>query len=87
MTDRYQNTSSGINAPAIDAFAVTPSDVVDLNEVTRALYIGTAGDITLLTRDGSEVVFTGLVAGSILPVRTARVKATGTSAANIVGLV
>ncbi len=87
MTDRYQNISSGINAPAIDAFAITPSDALDLNEVVRGLYIGTAGDVTLLTKDGSEVVFTGLVSGSILPVRAVRVKATGTSAANMVGLV
>ncbi len=87
MKDRYQKTSAGFDSPAIDAFAVTPDDNADLSEVVRALFIGTPGDIVLLTKLGTEVSFTGLAGGDILPVRTQRVKATGTTASNIVGLV
>ena len=87
MTDRFQNTSSGIDGPAMDGFAITPDDLNDIAEVTRALYIGGAGDITVITKTGSQITFNGLNNGSILPVRVSRILATGTTASNIVGLV
>ena len=87
MTDRFQNTSSGLDSPALDAFSITPDDATDLHEVTRALYVGGTGDIVLVTKGGTQVTFTGLGAGSLLPVRTSRVHATGTTATNILGLV
>jgi hypothetical protein len=87
MTDRYENTQAGFDSPAIHAFSITPDDNTDLAEVVRALFIGTEGDVVLVTKSDSEVTFTGLAAGDILPVRTLRVKASGTTAANIVGLV
>ncbi len=87
MTDRFQNTSSGISGPAFDAFNITPNDATDLSEVTRTLYIGGAGDITLTTKEGTQVTFSSLNAGSLLPIRATKVHATGTTATNILGLV
>jgi len=87
MTDRFENTLPGLDSPALHAFAIVPDDVSDLPEITRALFIGTEGTVVLTTKSGNEVMFTGLSSGDILPVRVARVKATGTSATNIVGLV
>jgi len=71
--------------------AVTPNDSADLALGTcRALYVGAAGDISIddLTGEaaGESVVFVGVTAGSILPVQTARVNATGTTATSIVAL-
>ena len=87
MTDRYQNTSSGLDSPALDAFTITPNDNTDLVEVTRALYIGGSGDVTLVTKSGTQVTFSNISSGSLLPVRVARILVTGTTANNIVGLI
>ena len=87
MTDRFKSTSSGINGPANDGFIIAPDDGLDLNEITRAIFIGSGGDISLVTKNGTLLTFSGLGAGSLLPVRASRVHATGTTASNIVGLV
>ncbi len=87
MTDRYKNTSTGLSSPALDAFAITPNDATDILEVTRALYVGGSGDITLVTKGGTQVTFVGISAGAFLPIRASRVLATGTSSTNIVGLI
>jgi len=86
-TDAFERYARGLTTPADDAFAITPSDGADLAQVVRALYIGGAGSISLVTRAGSTVAFTGLAAGTVLPVRAARVRATGTTATGLVGLV
>ncbi len=63
------------------------SDTVDLTVEARALYIGGAGDVRLLTREGDDVVFSAVPAGSILPIYTQRVFDTNTTATLIVALV
>lgn len=70
------------------AFAVTPSDTVSFTagQEPAALYIGGSGNVSIVTADGTDVVFQSAVAGSILPVWAARVNATGTTATGIVGL-
>ena len=87
MTDRFENMSTGLTAPALDAFAITPDDNSDLLEVARALYVGGGGDVALITKEGNSVTFVGVSAGQILPVRVKRALLTGTTATNIVGLV
>lgn len=74
------------SVPGEDAGAVTPSNSVNLTRTARALYIGGAGNVALVTPSGSTVTFVGLLAGSILPVRTVRVNVTNTSATNIVAI-
>lgn len=87
MSDQYKNTSTGLESPAQGAFSVTPNDATDLTMVTRALYIGGAGDVAVTMKGGGEVTFSGLAAGQFMPVRVVRVKDTGTTASNILGLV
>lgn len=76
-----------LSDPAEDGAAITPSDTVDLANITRGIYVGGAGDITI-NFQGSEtaVLFAAVPQGIILPVRATRVKATGTTATNLVGL-
>ena len=50
------------------------------------LFAGAAGDINLITVDDDTVLFKGIVAGQFLPVQVKRVKATSTSATDIVAL-
>ena len=76
----------GWTAPTYDAASVTPSDSADLAKPTRGLYIGGAGNVKLDTEGGTAVTFNGLTAGSILPVRTTRVYATGTTATDIIAM-
>lgn len=67
--------------------AVTPNDSTDLTYSTcRAIYVGGAGNIALVDGAGTTVTFTGVTAGSILPVQTARINATGTTATSLVAL-
>lgn len=87
MADTFSEYASGLDSPAQNAAAVTPNDSTDLTNTARALYIGGAGNVTLDTAGGqTTVAFVGLAAGTILPVRTARVRSTGTTATNIVAL-
>lgn len=87
MPDRFQNTSPSLSGPATHGFAVTPHDVNLLQETTRALYIGSAGSLAVVLASGATVTFAGVASGTTLPVRAARVMATGTTAADILGLV
>lgn len=72
--------------PATYAVAVTPNDGADLAAAARSLYVGGAGDVKVTTTGGDAVTFVAVPAGSILPVRVARVWSTGTSATSIVAL-
>jgi hypothetical protein len=50
------------------------------------LYIGTGGNLRVLTASGQDVLFTGLLGGTFLPVQVLKVFATGTTASNLVAL-
>jgi hypothetical protein len=77
----------GLTQAAYDAAAVTPSDTLDLTTVTRWLYIGGAGNLAVVMfGTGTNLTLTGLLAGTLLPMRVSRVKATGTTATNILAL-
>lgn len=85
--DSFAHATDSLIAPARLAFAITPSDALDLDEVTKAIYVGTGGDIVLRAIDSdSDVILRNVVAGSVLAIRTAAVRATGTTAADLVGL-
>ena len=87
MQDRFETTTNGLDSPATHGFAITPNDGTDLPEITRALYLGGPGAIGVVLLSGAELVLTGIAAGTLLPLRTKRVKASGTTASAIVGLV
>ena len=73
---------------ASSAFAITPHASNALTQTVNAIYVGGDGNIACRLKDDSaDVTFVGLVAGSILPVQATHVRATGTTATNLVGLV
>jgi hypothetical protein len=78
--------ASATTQPAGNALAITPADS-DLSIISRAIYVGTAGNLTVKMA-GSEntVTFAGVSAGSLLPIRVTQVLATNTTATNIVAL-
>ena len=67
-----------------DAAAVTVSDSTVV--AFDAVYIGVTGNVALRTVRGSTVTCVGVPAGTILPVKCARVLSTNTPATSIVGL-
>lgn len=68
------------------AAAVTPADGADLPMgQALSLYIGVSGDVALDTPTATNVLFKAVPVG-ILNVAATRVRATGTTATNIVAL-
>lgn len=74
-------------APASTFFAVTPHNSTNFTTNARSLWIGAAGDVSVVAPDGTAVTFAAVPAGTLLPVRAKRVNSTGTTASSIVGLV
>lgn len=87
MTDAFSRRADSADAPSAHPFAVVPSDAAPLAMIPKALYVGTGGTLVLRTASGSaDVIFRNLANGQLLPVRAQHVRATGTTAANIVAL-
>lgn len=71
-------------APAGGAIAVTPNDGTDLADV-RGIYVGTGGDLAVQI-GGANRTFKNVTSGSTLPIKATRVRATGTTATDILAL-
>jgi hypothetical protein len=66
---------------------ITPNDGADLPiPGCRAIYVGGAGNISIVDLTGTTVVFTGVLSGGVLPVQAARVNATSTTATSLIAL-
>jgi hypothetical protein len=66
-----------------DAAAVTTSDT-NTFATASIIFSGTGGTIRVLTAQGTDVTFTNVQAGAILPVQVLRVFTTTTTAASMV---
>lgn len=87
MPDSFQSATDSVSSPARSAIAVTPHDANPLADIPKALFVGTAGNITMRGVDGAaDQVWKNVPAGAILPFRARYVHATGTSAADILAL-
>lgn len=65
------------------AEAVTPSNTVNLSSPS-VIYVGGGGAVKVTTAQGDEVTFSGVSAGTVIPVQVLRVWSTGTTATNMV---
>jgi hypothetical protein len=83
-TDDYVELTFPPSGPCRRAASVTPSDSSDLSNVSRYLYVGGTGDITATSQGGDSIVFKAVPVGTVLPVALSRIKATGTTATNLV---
>ena len=85
MVDRYGAYGDDVSAPSTRPYAVVPNDTAPLPEVCKGIYVGTAGDVTLRGVNASaDVTYKNLGNGSYIGVRAAYVRATGTTAADMV---
>ncbi len=66
--------------------AITASDVTVYDPPIKAIYVGGAGDVTVVGGDGSgsSVTFSAPIAGGWLSVQATKVMATGTGATSLV---
>ena len=78
--------NSALITPAEHAFVITPADGVDLEASTRGIWVGTTGNLRVRMVDGGDIMFIGMVAGMVHPLRVIRVWATGSTATGIRGL-
>lgn len=87
MADNFASNADSVSAPATRAAAVVPHDANALGEIPKALYVGTGG--TLVVRGvggGADVSFKKVPDGALIPLRAQFVRATGTTAADILAL-
>lgn len=86
MVDKFATYSSGLDSPASDVFAISPDDNTDLAVATRAIRANGAGDVVLVTMAGNECTCK-FADGETRAIRATRVKATGTTATGLEGMV
>jgi hypothetical protein len=90
MADRFELFPPLLDSPYFDGFEVTPSDSTVFSQPTRAIYVGSTGNLKLdlIGYDGTPktLTFNGVVAGSLLKFRVVKVYSSDTTAGGIVGL-
>jgi hypothetical protein len=73
-------------APSTAPFAVTPHDSDPLPSVPKGIFVGVGGDVRLRGVGGAaDVTYRNLADGAYIAVRASHVRATGTTAADLVG--
>ena len=87
MADRFSGYADSVSAPATRAAAVVPNDTAELSEIPKALVVGTGGALVMRgAGGGADQIFKNVPSGAVLPFRAQYVRATGTTAADILGL-
>ena len=85
MADEFDTMSQSPLTPAEHAFAVVPHDTNALAAVPKYLYVGTGGTVVLRGKDSAaDSSFVNVPDGGYLYVRAEFVRATGTTASDIV---
>lgn len=87
MSDPFQNVADQVSAPATRAVAVSPHDGNALTDIPKAIFVGTGGNVTMRgVGGGGDTVWKNVPAGTVLPFRAQYVRATGTSAGDLLAL-
>jgi hypothetical protein len=79
LTDRYQGMSPSLSSPYVGGAAIAKSDSAAI-ELTRAIYVGGAGDLKVTYSDGSVDTLHAVPAGTLLQIRVSLVWSAGTTA-------
>lgn len=75
-----------LNADIFTATAKSYIVYANNNKEACVLYVGTGGNLRVVTASGQTVTFASVLGGTFFPVQVLKVFSTGTSAANIVAL-
>ena len=82
MPDTFKGQAASLRDPVQDAVVISPSDSTDLPTTSRAIYVGTPGDLRVTLLSGAVVTMVGAQPGWH-PIRVQRVWATGTTATDL----
>lgn len=86
MPDSFDTYGDSAIAPSRAPFAIQPHDSDALPTVTKAIYVGTGGTVTLRgVAASADVAYKNVSSGSYLEVRASHVRATGTTATDLIG--
>jgi hypothetical protein len=86
MEDEFSNQTTSLTAPVTKSEVITPNDAQTLNHVTRGLYVGQGGDVTVRMLSGEVTTLANAQSGVLYPLRITQVLATGTTATNLLGM-
>lgn len=87
MPDPFANIADTVSAPARRAEAVTPHDINPLTDIPKALYVGSGGTIAMRGVAGTaDQLWKNVPDGALLPFRARHIRATGTTARDILAL-
>lgn len=88
MANPFADFQASPQSPAVSLVAITPNDSTDLATAVRSIYVGVGGDVCVIDTAGNTVTHVAAPQGGYLgPFHVARVKATGTTATNLIGYV
>lgn len=86
MVDRFADFPNTMEGAAVAPFAIVPHNANPLPAIPFGIYVGTGGDVVLRgVRGEADVTYKNLPDASYLNVRAEFVRATGTTATNLVG--
>lgn len=70
-----------------EAFAITPSDLIDFEQPVAGVFTGSGGDISVVAPNGVATLYRNVPASEVLHFgNITRVNATGTTAKHLAGL-
>ena len=85
--DAYQNNGPHLTSPPERMFSITPHASNELAQTTRAIWVGTGGDLEVVGKgDSSAQVLKNVASGSLIVGRFKQVVSTNTTATNLVGM-
>lgn len=89
MADRFSKDEVLLDSVAVSGFSITPNNDVALIQTTRAIYIGTSGNVNVemigFEDANVDILFENVPVG-ILPIRVSRIYSSNTTATGLIGL-
>lgn len=87
MANPFHGRAVPLGGPATDIVALTPDDAADLPVAALALYVEAGGTLVIDTLSGGAPRILTVPDHTLLPVAVRRLRATGTTAQGVHGLV
>lgn len=85
MADPFEGLTDTASSPSARPYAIVPHNTNALPIVPKGIYVGTGGDVVLRGVKGeADVTYKNLADGSYIAVRALYVRATGTTATNLI---
>ena len=87
MPDRFDTLLDTPSQPARQASAITPHASNEIDPLPKAIFVGTGGNVVgRAVGSSADVTFKNIASGQILDVRLQYVRASGTTATDLVAL-